>query len=550
MRRRWKYQDIIDLEYLLHEDAKMASKQLHKRDRDIYLQNFAENTQKTVKDEELIACWLTERLKQEFPEKPAWPDSMARPQKTSENPDCGDTTLSREFSDTESRSPGKLFSDAHLLTRILVLVFGIVSGTGAGLSFFHYSGTTPINVFQFLLFFIFSQILLTCLLISSLFIRKIRSKNMLPSFYRFFFSRLLKKGADLLSRQWRRHLPGKKRLSFSHALGIVASRGKLYGSLFYWPFFNLAQIFALSFNGGLLGATLLKIGTNDLAFGWQSTLQFSALSLHKLISFMALPWSWFIPESLAFPSLGQIEGSRIVLKEGIYMLATENLVSWWPFLVFSLVFYGLFFRLLLYIIGKIMEKRALNRYQCRSAACRRTVQRMTTPLFSTQARPEQEKPVEKSVQSVSPASSERNRTFPQTVLVADDIAPLFPESKIRTLLQQHGFTPQQISVFMTDYDTDREIIQELAEKNRDSQTGLFLIMEGWMVPLTDFLTWLRELRRSLRRETIITVGLVGRPSGTDFFPVTESEYAIWLKKINGLGDPFLQLLALNPEKEK
>ncbi len=466
MKLRWNYKDIIDLAYFQNRDEDAEPDELHQRDRKIYREVFEDDSSLT--DDQIIKTWLRKRT-------------------------------ADEFSDETNRSPGRLFSDVHILACTLIIIVGIVSGVGAGLSFFHYSGTTPINVFQFLLVFVFSQILLTCFLISSLFIRKIRSKKGAPSFYRFFFGRLLKRGADLLSRQWSRHLPGKKRLSFNHAMGIVTSHGKLYGSLFYWLFFNLAQIFALSFNGGLLAATLLKISTNDLAFGWQSTLQFSAASLYKLISLLALPWSWFIPPSLAYPSLEQIEGSRILLKEGIYMLATENLVSWWPFLIFCLLFYGLFFRLLCYLAGKVMEKRALNRNPWRSAASQRTVQRMTTPLFSTQAGPEQEKLEEENHGPVSSAPSDNSRTYPQTVLVADDIAPLFPETKIQNLLRKHGFTPRRTTVFMADYDTDRKIVQELGEESRDNQTGLFLLVEGWMVPLTDFLTYLQELRKSLPR---------------------------------------------------
>ena len=75
-------------------------------------------------------------------------------------------------------------------------------------------------------------------------------------------------------------------------------------------------------------------------------------------------------------------------------------------------------------------------------------------------------------------------------------------------------------------------------------------MEGWMVPLTDFLSYLKELRNILNNETIITIGLVGRPANNTFSPVTENDYTIWQKKITALGDPFLQLLALTPDSEK
>ena len=40
-----------------------------------------------------------------------------------------------------------------------------------------------------------------------------------------------------------------------------------------------------------------------------------------------MPWAWLLPADLAYPSLAQVEGSHMVLKEGIYHLATGDLVA-------------------------------------------------------------------------------------------------------------------------------------------------------------------------------------------------------------------------------
>ncbi|MBW1718378.1 MAG: DUF2868 domain-containing protein [Deltaproteobacteria bacterium] len=121
-------------------------------------------------------------------------------------------------------------------------------------------------------------------------------------------------------------------------MGLVKGKRQVYGSLFYWPVFMLAQIFMIGFNLGVLAATLLKVTGADIAFGWQSTVQVSTEWVFELVRAVALPWSWFVPAEIAYPSLSRITGSHMVLKDGIYSLATEDLVSWWPFLCLAVFF--------------------------------------------------------------------------------------------------------------------------------------------------------------------------------------------------------------------
>ena len=90
----------------------------------------------------------------------------------------------------------------------------------------------------------------------------------------------------------------------------MRSKGREYHGLFFWSFFILTSLFAFSFSAGVLGGTFLKIVVSDMAFGWQSTLMTSSYNIHSIVSFIALPWSWFLPNSIVTPSLEQIEGSQ------------------------------------------------------------------------------------------------------------------------------------------------------------------------------------------------------------------------------------------------
>ncbi len=516
MKQKWNYKDCIDLEYFFHKDTSDPPEHSRERDRNIFLKKQEQSTSNSSDNSALINLWLQERVDSEFP-------------------------------GNENKSPGEIFQDTLSLFKGLCIIGGSLFGFTAGLSFFSYSGTTPVNVFQFLIFFIFSQILLTFLMGSSFALRRLAGRGSLPTFYALFFGRLFNKLTKMACNRCNKDLSTTKKNDINHAMGLIKSHNQIYGSLFYWPLFTLSQILALSFNAGLLGSTLLKISTSDLAFGWQSTLQLSAAALHKIVLFMALPWSWFVPDTIAFPSPEEIEGSRILLKDGIYHLTTKDLVSWWPFLVFCILFYGLFFRGGCYLAGRWMEKRSLQKIQFNSASCRRLTQRMLTPLVSTQAAPE-EKTAES--ESISTAETEQfqptagHHLLPQFVLIPCDIYHTIPSQNFKHILQSHGFEVKKQLKFMTDYEGDQEVKQYLQRQVWDDNTGLFILMEGWMVPLIDFLTYLGELRSVVAADTVITIALTGRPAEKTFSPVSKNDYTIWQQKTASLGDPYLYLFPL------
>ena len=521
MKTKWQYNHIIDLEYFSHQDAGKDRTELHQRDRNILLQHKDQLGNKSEPaNHELLQLWLTERKEKDFP-------------------------------GPEKKSPGTIFGDVYFLARNLSAIKGILVGLVAGFTFFTYTGTTPVNVFHFLLLFIVSQLFFVGLLIAAWLLRPLLPKLKLPSFYSFLFRGILTRLVSFFHKKWLQKMDAGQRTSVNHAFGIFKARSSIYGFLFYWPLFILSQLFAIGFNIGLLAATLLKISTSDLAFGWQSTIQFSVDAIHRAVMLAALPWSWFVSQQTSYPSLAEIEGSRIILKEGIYNLTTGDLIAWWPFLVFCLLFYGLFVRLALFVTGMILERTSLGKLRFDTPAFLALVRRMKTPLVSTQAAPEKRitetKHPSESLQH--PSVSLSSHLVPQTVLIPDDIYASCPREKLEIFLQNRGLTIKDTHSFLTGYDEDLLLLQFLTDKQWEPEEGIFILMEGWMVPLVDFLSFLKELRKILPDNAIIYLALVGRPDKTAFTPVAPEDFSIWQKKIESIGDPYLTVFSLTSDRK-
>lgn len=524
MKPLWNYKDIFDLEYFLHKDAALPAGSLVQRDRGIYLRHIEPALAAAGQSPEpriILRQWLEYRSR-------------------------------TEFGATDILSPGALFTEAHRTLRLLCLVIGLFFGSIAGLTFFNYAGTTPVNILAFLFFFIFSQIAVLLILLLSWLIRcLLRGRTAsLPLGMRIMGNLTTKAilwgHRNILGRMW-----AESRDSLAASLGLLKGARRVYGSLFFWPVFILTQLLAIGANAGILAATLFRILTSDIAFGWQSTVQFSAPALHRLITVIAVPWSRFFPEDIASPSLTAIEGSRIILKDGIAHLATQDLVAWWPFLVLCLLVYGLLPRLFLYLASLFMQRRCLANLTFAHPPAAGLLQRMLTPSLTTQAAPEfrtqttgpEPAPVDATAEAVR-----RPGGNPVLVLIPDDIFPVFEMQELHEFLAQRGFSHAGTIRFMEDYEADREVLEALREENWQGNCGILVLMESWMPPLVAFLSYLQEIRQIVGAETPIFIELLGRPAASPgLAPVPEGDWLVWSRKITALGDPYI---SLNPLREQ
>ncbi len=353
---KWTPSDLIDLEYFLKLDEEAGEDMsVKKRDREIYLS--LTGGKDTVSPFILIRMWLS---------------SIREIRKN-------DQTL----------SPGRIYDDTMRLLGIFFTVTGFIAGVSLCSAFFTYTGQNPLNVSYFLAITLFPQFFFLMLLFGlGIYVKTGSFSNSLKdSFFNYLYiGRLIDFLIHIMAKKAHTFVSAQKREKTAVISGMFRAAHKVYGTVFFWPLFILTQLLGTGFYLAVLLSTIFRVVFFDTAFGWQSTIQLSAQGVHRIVSFIAMPWSWFLPETAGFPSLDQIEGSRMILKEGIFHLTTGDLVAWWPFLCLAIFFYGLLPRVLLLGSGYTFLVRSLKNLNFDHGTCNGLLRRMTRPLVTTNIR--------------------------------------------------------------------------------------------------------------------------------------------------------------------
>lgn len=520
MKQNWRIPDFLDLEYFFAGDKQIAEEQgeavLRERDRKLYLGTIGgENGERNPDREWLIYRWLQERRSQE-------------------NKEQGGQAL----------LPGRMWYELYGLFWAFFSFLAFAAGGGLCFSYLSYSGEQPVNVSLFFLVFVVFQFLLLLVLPVGWLFRKVRGLDLRDSILLSLINKGLNQFLFIVRKSAFSQLGNQRKQQFSASLGAVQTRGKGYGSLFFWPLFLLFQLFGIAFNFGVLGALLVKVASSDLAFGWQSTIQLSSDFVAGLVKILAWPWSRFLSGS--YPSLEQVEGSRMILKDGFYHLASADLVSWWPFLCMAICFYCLMPRIVLFVFGGMARKRSLAAVSFTRAEHNQLLHRLLTPRLQTQfVREIREEPLEPSntVLKERPISEKETVVENGNIAVNGNLLALIPdelfddcdqEELSQYCEQRFGYTVQQ---------TIR--LNERYEYPASSASPLLLLQEAWQPPILELINFLKQLRKNSDEHTHIIVALVGKPRpDTLFTPVNKQDMQIWQQKIALLSDTSLQLAAL------
>lgn len=509
---RWRIRDLVDLEYFLHIDTHQGGDGNHlsfaSTARDIYLANF----QHLIDDGSaafrrlLIRRWLDFRREEET------------------------ATL-----------PGSIYSEISRICLVTAAVMGLFAGIALAAPLLEYSGIRPLNVSVYMGVAVFSQMLLLLLLVAVFFFRAASRSLVSSSILVKLLGRAFSAVAIRAQKGARESLNGRKREALDAATGFLRGRRQVYGSLFFWPVFILMQVFAVCFNVGLLGATLVKLGGSDVAFGWQSTFQVSPRAVSHLVETIALPWRWIVPSSIAYPGLDAIKGSQIVLKDGILSRDTGDLVSWWPFLCFSVLFYGFLPRLVLLISGVFAKGHLLVRLRFDHGDCNRLVRAMTNPVFSTAGAPQASAPV-----LAEASKSTSGKTGPAHA--KGDYVALVPEDISLGADGLEDIAARNLAIHVTERkivdaaDGSGSVLLDALAKMREAPNfaGVLVLQEAWQPPIQESLNFLKHLRHRLGETADIVVGLIGKPGPDTLFTVPREENVrIWKHRVDALGDPYL-----------
>ncbi len=516
----WRISDLIDLEYFLPGDetgADAASGPDISRDREIYL-SYAKAHQPPFPRRDLLRYWLE-----------------ARRGKT-------------HAPGREAELPGAAFDESWRVARVLVIISALFFGASLSWSVLSYSGHEPINIFTCLWIFIVPQIALLSFLAITVLLHQVGIIGSFKSMYPLL-SALVRRMAARMRNTGQDALSASRRSRISGVAGLIGKQKTLYGSVFLWPVFILAQLFGLCFNIGLLAATLLKLTITDLAFGWQSTLQLAPESVYELVHAISFPWVWFAPPPIGHPTLSQIAGSKMVLKEGIVGLTTANLVSWWPFLCFAILFYGFLPRLTLLLIGMWRRKAALDRIDFSHSACDRLIQHMQTPRVNTSSRIFSSEPGFSPAPAAAPkppaedSAAVRAEGGTALVVLPEDIDDKCDPNLLSERLGQIlGLRVEKKIRSEMDPAQDRQAMQTLISGSKNADLRVVVLQEAWQPPIRETLEWIRALRGAVNDHTGMIIALIGKPAGQEIFTTPDdTDRVIWNQAVNGMGDPYIRV---------
>ena len=457
--------------------------------------------------------------------------------------------------------PGELWREMAGLGRWLALLAGLLTGMGLAGSLLLYSGTTPINVSAYFGLFVITQLgLVGTLLLLTLWRRAWRISLDSSILYRSL-ARLALAAAGSLHRRLHRRMGDTARLDLAALAGAVR-QGQERAVLLVWPAFVLAQLAGIGFNLGVLGATLSRVMFSDIAFAWQSTLSLAPETVAELVRWLAAPWSWFA--DAAYPTLAQVRGSQMILKEGARHLASADLASWWPFLCWSVTVYGLLPRTALAVLGSWRQRRVLDGLHFAGLEYRPLLQRLLTPRIETdgltrtwRSEPPAETPNEQAPQ-VGDAVSEPMASSvlaaalgPSTgrwlVLIPDELFDDLPQGELAGLLRPWTLgAPAEAVRFGAPEAAESTWLEPLCQAAAEAAlAGVLLLQEAWQPPLREHSRLLTEARRAAGTGTPLLIGLIGKPQGQNLLtPVSADHLHIWQRTIQALGDAQCRAVAL------
>jgi hypothetical protein len=482
---KWKIEDIIDLEAFMHADREESEADLETRDADLFELIHADPQRLNPKEK--ILKWVKLRR-----------NALA---------DAGPT-------------PGESYRIAR---QTLILILGTLAFlVGLGVASMHLLyRDRPINVTLFFSVTILWQIVVLAVTMTVfLFHKALRFEGRITGLGAWLLLRL----DDLRSAATNR-LDGTHRTTLAMIWGEIMKRKTIYGGILKWPVLAMIQSAAIALNLGLLLATLGLLAISNRAFGWESTFAIGPEVMLRIVQGISFPWS-YLPH--AHPTLEEIAASRIALQGVAVAYPADALRSWWPFLCYSIVFWGLIPRIVLLAAANFFQRQALARLEFDHADCNRLLRRMTPLVTVGEAPPELGEP-----DAVSRPQTRERRNSSCKVIVAQELGS--PEL-YRERIQSLGKTPTDFLSAAVDCVETNDVLFDLL---RSSTTeNIVLLLEAERPPIRAILSFIREIRGSLPPTSEIAVCLVTRS------PNSFNYADAWERSLSALGDPYLNFTAI------
>jgi len=417
---------------------------------------------------------------------------------------------------------GERVERAHVIANWLVFVVFALIGVTIALAVLQFTGDHPINVFVVLGVFVFLQWI-----------------NLLGTFAAFVWSRS--------SPGFLAHFPLSAlvrklivKIAGADDAGRFLARRSLYGGVERWVLFRAMQLGAVAFNVGAISTFIAAVSFTDLAFAWSTTLQVGAEGLQRFCEGLAAPWRLWLPD--AVPTLDLVGATQYFRIDSAYVNAPAGARvrdaaltgGWWPFLLMSLLVYGLLPRLALAVWGTVGMHRAFHKLSFDTPEETEVIARLTNPRV-------------RRVQGNDPGNvaplgeghppldrpQQFNRDEPAIAVRWRD-AEISDDAFLRRLHERFGARVEApiASAGGHDHREDEALLRRIER----SEQPVLLLAEPWNAPDRAFKRLIQSLRAhghsSRKIYVLLTTG------GSD------EQRGVWAGYLAELGDPYIALDAL------
>lgn len=501
---KWQIPDLVDLEYFFAQDAGVDDEAvLIRRDRELYRSRLAGETSPR---RDLLRRWLD---------------------------------LQREEARAERTTPlpGDVAGSALLLLPKFLFALGALAGATLAWGVLSYSGDLPINLIAAFSLLVILPLFFTFLSVVLPGWRLVRRGSYSGIFGGWVVGAILMRlcerfyalgGGDL----------NRSQLALSESWGILRGRSGLYSRVVGWFAFRLMQLTGLAFSLGVFLTVLLRGLFTDLAFSWQTTAKFSSELVYSVVSRIALPWSGLVDPPLSHPTLEQVAGSRVYLKEGLQQLSSADLQAWWYFLLWGTLVYAVLPRLFLYGFSLWGERLAWKRISFHDARADALIRRMQHAQVQIGKEREGEE-VLYPAEGILPAENQDGLSHLRALIPAELAGDGSLEKWQRELQRQFDAEIEFIDAVNVDEEQDADLLQSLADGPEEE--AVLLVLEGWQPCITATLEYLKALRRHLGKDRLLIVTLAGRERNGSRTSTPDLEFSVWKKRLASLADPSLQV---------